>query len=112
MVSLLFVPNQSVHTRYVSPKPFKKRVFGGQKKRKKEVTKKNKKTARRRGYKRNYDIVTFVMKYLDDMHFLILYLTRFNHTHTHTHTHMPTLKHPRTPLHMCDSQDDKLSLFP
>ncbi len=24
---------------------------------------------------------------------------------------MPTLKHPRTPLHMCDSQDDKLSLF-
>jgi hypothetical protein len=83
MVSLLFVPNQSVHTRYVSPKPFKKRVFGGQKKRKKEVTKKNKKTARRRGYKRNYDIVTFVMKYLDDMHFLILDRTRFNHTHKH-----------------------------
>jgi hypothetical protein len=44
MVSLLFVPNLSVHTRYVSPKPFKKRVFGGQKKRKKEVTKKTKKT--------------------------------------------------------------------
>ncbi len=43
MVSLLFVPNLSVHTRYVSPKPFKKRVFGGQKKRKKEVTKKQKK---------------------------------------------------------------------
>jgi hypothetical protein len=24
---------------------------------------------------------------------------------------MPTLKHPHTPLNMCDSQDDKLSLF-
>ncbi len=60
---------------------------------------KKRKTARRRGYKKDYDIVTFVMKYLDDMQFLILDLTRFNHTHKHIPHTCPLLHthaHPYT----------------